>query len=239
MITQEQERSRILRAAVCGGIVDTDIYPFGDAFVTNLLDYTRSRRGAHLQNPNQFELWQHPKSQRWQESVFPPATHANVAEYFAVEVARFVVPKGSVGFIRYLEQVLNDAAGNYYPSNQEYWGSPRFILPDVDNCRWFLRLDYFDGQTPATPFTLSAAAAFSSASLPGMPFSDLSSIDALWYPANNSKELKLIVPGQRMLRFFFYSPPTTHFQWEVRGKLSGYTQSTYSCSAAKNARRIE
>lgn len=239
MITQEQARSRVLRAAIRDNVVDTDIHPFGDAFVTNLMGYTRDRRGAHLQNPNEFEPWQHPKSQRWQESSFAAATHATTTEHFAVEVARFLVPKGSVGFVRYIEQVLNDANGNYYPTNQEYWGSPQFVLSDVDNCRWYLKLDYFDGATPAIPFTLSTAAAFSAASLPGAPYSDLPIIDATWYPANNDKEIKLIVPGQRMLRFFFYSPPTTLYQWQVRGKLSGWVQSSYSCSAARNARRID
>jgi hypothetical protein len=154
------------------------------------------------------------------------------------ELARFPVPKGQVGYVTNIDQVVSDINGNYYPSNQEYWGSPTFIFADVLNLRWYLTLDYYDGSDPGR-FNVASAAPFGPEILPGVPYTDMFEIDALWYPVHaNHPKMKLIVPGQRMLRFFFYTAPTTVYHWEARGRLSGYTQSTYSAEAMANARRL-
>lgn len=234
MLTQFQARSEVMRNAVENGVIDTVITDsFNDPYICNLLGYPKEK--MRRQNPNTFEVWQHSQSQRWQENALDTALHTTTTEYFAVELARFTVPKGQVGFVRHLEQVVNDATGSYYPSNVSYWGSPHFVLPDVDNLRWYLKLDYFDGTLPAR-FTLSTPTPFTSQSLPGMPYNDLHEIDALWYPAHHKKALKLIIPGNRMLRLYVFTPPTTTYQWQFRGKLTGVTQSTYSVEAIDNSR---
>lgn len=237
MLSLEQEASIALNNAVKNGVIDTVLHPFSNPIVAGLLGYARERRGKHRQNPNQFDPYEHPKSTQWQENSLNEFTHAPVADWFAVEVARFVVPQGQVGFVTQIEQVVNDVNGNYYPTNQEYWGSPHFVLSDVDDIRWWLKLDFYDGQEPAR-FQMNNTVPFGSESAPGMPYSDMHEIDALWYPAHCHRPVKLIVPGMRMLRFFYYSPPTTTYQWQVRGRLTGYTQSTFSAEAEANARRL-
>lgn len=233
-MSQFQARSHALSQAVANGVIDTVVTEsFNDPYLCNLLGYPKEK--LRQQNPNSFELWEHSKSQRWQENILDPVIHTTTTDWFAVELARFVVPKGQIGFVRYIEQVVNDSAGSYYPTNNAYWGSPNFVLSDVDNLRWYLKLDYFNGALPAR-FTLSSTVPFTSQSLPGMPYDDLHEINGIWYPAHLNKELKLIVPGNRMLRLFFFSPPTTQYQWQVEGKLSGYTQSTYCSEAIDNAR---
>jgi hypothetical protein len=233
-----QDSSEALRNAVNNGVVDTILSPFQEPYLQNLLSFVQGKKSLHVQDPKTFELASSNQSLRWQESQFEPQSQVALAEYYAVELAQFAVPKGSIGFVRYVDQVLNDVDGNYYPSNQEYWGSPHFVFSDIDNCRWYLTLDFFDGQMPA-PFVLSSAVAFTSQSLPGIPYTDLPQISRLWYPAHSGKELKLLVPGNRVLRLFFYTPPTTLYRWQVMGKLSGWTQSTYTQQAKANARIVQ
>jgi hypothetical protein len=165
------------------------------------------------------------------------ATHTTVADYWAVELARFVVPQGQIGYVKYIEQVVNDIQGNYYPTNVAYWGSPSFVLSDVDNLRWYLKLSFYPGFYPPR-WQMFSTIPIPPHILPGQPYPDLPQIDALWYPAHNCKSLKLLVPGAMMLRFYLLSPPLTFYQWEVSGKLSGWTQSTYQQSAIVNAREI-
>lgn len=233
-----QEGSIALDHAVKNGVVDTAIYPFANPIITGLLKYAGDRRGLHRQDPNTFEPYEHPKSTAWQESSFEPKNHAPQTQFFCTELARFVVPRGQVGFINSIEQSVMDVNGSYYPTNQEYWGSPVSMLTDVNNIRWWLRLDYYNGSAPAAPYVFTSATAFSSEAAPGLPYPDMATIDALWYPSHLRKPVKLIIPGMRMLRFFYFSPPTTTYQWKVRGRLTGYTQSTYSLESAVNSRRL-
>jgi hypothetical protein len=235
--TLTDDSVQVMRNAVKSGIVDTVLYPFGDPFVPSLMTWAESQ---HIEgaSPQTFEAHENPHSQRWQESIYPGIAMAQSDQYWALEIARFMVPMGSVGYVRFLDQVLNDAAGNIFPSNQFYWGSPTFVHPDVDNCRWYLTLDFFDGTQPGR-FQLTSAAPFTSSSLPGMPYPDLHEIPGLWYPAHAPRDmLKLIVPGNRMLRFFFFTPPVTNYRWVGSGRLAGYTQSTYNREATENARYL-
>jgi hypothetical protein len=238
MRTLTQDATLVMRNAVKNGVIDTVLSPFSSPLITNLLCFAGKARKEHRQNPNSFELYQHPVSTSWQEHSFP-ATNGNPFQGFiTAEVARFVVPKGQIGFVQFIEQVVNDVGGNYYATNQDYWGSPTFVIPDVDNIRWWLKLDYYDGTEPPRFNFITPATPYGSEVAPGIPYSEMALIDALWYPAHLNKKIKLIVPGNRMLRFFYYSPPTTIYDWSVRGRLSGYTQSTYSPEAQQNARRL-
>lgn len=235
--TLTQDASVALSHAVKNGVVDTVLSPFSSPLITALLCFAGKAKKEHHQNPNSFELYQHPVSTSWQANSLPTQPSDPFNQFTAFEVARFVVPKGQIGFVEYIEQAISDANGNYYPTNQEYWGSPISTLSDVDNIRWWLKLSYYDGTVPDR-FVFTAPTAFGSEVAPGIPYSEMAEIDALWYPAHLDRKLKLIVPGNRMLRFFYYTPPLTIYNWNVRGRLSGYTQSTYSPEAAANARRL-
>lgn len=236
MKTLTEESAIAMRNAVKNGVIDTVLYPFGNPFVSALLYRAQKERPLHRQDPQNFETFENPKSQRWQESVFDPIPQG--PSFFAVELARFTVPKGQIGYVRFLDQVLVDSTGSYYPTNQEYWGSPHFVIPDVDNCRWYLTLDYFDGLLPPR-FLLTSATIFGSDSLPGAPYPDLHEVPNMWYPAHAPRDnMKLIVPGNRMLRFFFYSPVTVTYNWLAQGRLAGFTQSTYNQEATENARLL-
>jgi hypothetical protein len=236
MKTLTEEASIAMRNAVRAGVIDTVLQPFGDPMIAALLNWVDSPQATDPQNPHTAELWQSPQSQRWQESVLGVVEQPDTENWFAGEIARFVVPKGHVGFVRVLDQVLNDVQGNYYPSNREYWGSPHFVIADVDDCRWYLTLDYFDGLQPP-PYIYASAVPFLSDILPGEPYPDLHEIPGLWYPAHGPRDaLKLICPGNRMLRLFFYTPPTTVYRWQALGRLAGYVQSTYNRDAETNAR---
>jgi len=237
MMTLDQEATLALRAAVQNGVVDTIMHPFSAPLTGALLAYISKAQKEHRQDPNAFEAYQHPRSTSFQSNslaAFVPPSDA----YQALEVARFVVPKGQVGYIEYIEQDVSDEDGSYYPTNQAYWGSPTSTLADVDGIRWWLKLDFYDGLEPAR-FARADNIPFGSELAPGMPYSEMHEIDALWYPAHLSKKLKLIVPGQRMLRLYYYSPPLITYTWKIRARLSGYTQSTYCPEAIANARFLK
>lgn len=222
------------------GAIDTKFDPFpGQYWPPKYWDWFATVKNwpAHRQNKDSWDLWPAAKSARWQEHRFAPITQDPVTDYWAVELARFAVPSGSVGFLRWIEQVVNDAGGNYYPSNVFYWGSPQFVLPDVDGLRWYLRLEMFNGTQPPR-FEIYNAAPIPSHALPGVPYSDLPVIDGLWYPAHRKDNLKLIVPGGWQLRFFMIGPPCDDYQWQVSGKLSGNLQTTFQLAAIDNARGL-
>jgi hypothetical protein len=237
MRTLREESSIALRQAVKNGVVDTVLLPFQFPAVRALLSSTRERVKLHRQNPDTFELYEHPKSTQWHANSLPERTHPDLSRPACIEVARFVVPKGQVGFVKYIEQSVHDYQGRYYPTNQEYWGSPGFVISDVANIRWWLKLDFFNGVVP-DQFFYNQNTNFGSEVAPGMPYSPMATIEGLWYPAHLCRELKLVVPGNRMLRMYYYSPATSNYGWVVRGRLSGYLQTTHSDEAMQNARRL-
>lgn len=236
-MTQSTEATIVLSAAIRNGVVDTVLHPFSSPLITALMRDTKAKRKDHIQNPNTFSPYEHPRSTSFQVNSLPAVTPETKSNYNCAEVARFVVPWGHVGFIEYIEQVLNDVDGNYYPTNMEYWGSPQAVLAEVENIRWWLKVDYFNGALP-TQFVYTDPAVFGAEVAPGMPYSDMAEVDSIWYPAHNNKRLKLMIPGGRMLRFYYYSPPLIDFEWKVRGRLTGYTQSIFSTESMVNARRL-
>lgn len=236
----DQQASQFLSTMINGGFVDTAFKPFDSR--NNYVKYFEwfscvGDKKRAWQNPNYFDLWTASQSQRWQESHLAPVTQPDIDNYWGAELAQFAVPHGQVGFVRSIEQVVNDINGDFYPTNVSYWGSPHFVDPDVSNLRWYFNISYFDGALPAR-YNLNSAVAIPAHALPGHPYPDLSSLDGLWYPAHNTKKMKLIVPGGHVLRFFVISPPTIYYQWTISGKISGNTQSTYSDCAITNSREI-
>lgn len=236
-----EQASDFLGTLINGGFIDTPIQP-----MDNRIDYIEyferflkvSEEKRVRGNWESYELLTAAKTARWQESHLDPATHPDIDQYWAIECSRFVVPEGQIGFLKYIEQVVNDIDGSYYPTNCSFWGSPTYVDPDVDNLRWYLRLSPFYGTLPVR-LNLSSAAPIPEHTLPGVPYSELPIIDGLWYPAHLRSELKLIVPGRYVLRLIMVTPPTTTYRWVISGKLSGMTQSTYQDSAIDNARRFD
>lgn len=236
-----QQGSEFLSDLINGGFVDTAFKPMNDR--DQYIQYFQWFMGVATkkrmwQNQESYELLTAAQSQRWQESHLVPIAQPDVDQYWAIELAQFAVPEGHIGFVKYLEQVVTDIDGSYYPSNVAFWGSPYFVDPDVANLRWYLKLSSFYGTLPAR-FNLSSAAPIQIHTLPGAPYPELPIIDALWYPAHKRSALKMIVPGRSVLRLYMVSPPTTTYHWVVSGKLSGTTQSTYQDCAIRNARRID
>lgn len=237
----DQQASNFLSDLIYQNVIDTEFSPLDERrHYLKYFSWFRSvREKKHVHgNHTQYHLWTAAQSQRWQESHLSPQTQPDMANYWAIELAQFAVPQGHVGFVRKIEQVVNDVNGSYYPTNVSFWGSPTFVDPDVDNLRWYLTISPYYGAYPAR-VNFSSAGAIPVHWLPGAPYADLYEIDALWYPAHNSKHLKLIVPGKHVLRFFLLTPPTVTYQWQVSGKLSGNTQSTYQICAVQNARGID
>lgn len=237
----DQINSDFLTAMIDGGIVNTPFKPLDER-----IEYTKyfewflalAPRKQIWTDPNQFHLSTAAQSLRWQVSHFPAQTHPSFAtNYWAVELAHFAVPDGQIGFVKTIEQVVNDVDGNYYPTNVSFWGSPQFVDPDVDNLRWYLTLSEYYGWYPPQ-FALSTVAPIPVHALPGHPYPDLPEIDGIWYPAHAQRPLNLLVPGRHVLRLFMISPPTVNFQWQVSGRLSGYTQSSYNDCAVRNARDL-
>lgn len=231
--------AQVLRDAVKARVVDTVLSNLRDLPIpAGMFDiFNRPDPKIVSKNPARLELLEYPDALRYVEHSYPARVHDTITEYFCVELARVAVPHGSVGYIRRLEQVLNDADGNYYPSNVSYWGSPRFVDSDVDNCRWWLKIQPYWGTLPPR-FALTSTTPFGIGRLPGAPYSELHEIDALWYPAGCKSMPDLIIPQGSLLRFYFFSPPTTTWQWEARGRLCVSRQSTYSAMAAVNTRGL-
>lgn len=236
--------AEVLRSAVECGVIDDPINEIlggalpNDLVVPASIISNVAGSPALVQNPNQFEPFEHPDSRRYQVSSFGPFTNVDTESYYVAEVARFVVPDGHLGVLKSLEQTLHDSGGAIYPTNQEYWGSPYSVNADINQNRWYLTIDYFDGTQP-DPYVALAAGAILIEHLPGMPYPELNTINGLWYPANcpTSFDLSWIVPSQRVLRFFWVCPPTTNYEWTGGGRLTGFTQSAYSNDTMSNARR--
>ena len=231
---QLEYRSDILRRAIQGRVIDTRISRMTNPLVSRAMIIASSVKKHHYQDPNTFRLFEHPNSLSWRESVFEPGVHTTISDYWCLELARIVVPRGSVGYLEGIDQVLNDKDGNYFPSNREYWGSPTFSFSEVDDCKWWLTLDHYYNAEPAR-FELSQTTPFTITRLPGRPYRDLHEIPGLWYPAHSNQKISTIIPGSSILRFFIYSPPQTVYQWQAAGRLRARVQSTFSKYASRNA----
>jgi hypothetical protein len=239
-LSRERQASNFMGELIRGGWINTVLDPFDE----------RSSRKKYLewfakiypakrvrQDPRQFELAMDAQSQRWQENRLPPLVMPSLLNYWAIEISRFVVPEGHIGYIRTIEQELMSSDATYFPTNVAYWGSPTYGITDVDNIEWYLTVSPYEGTQPPR-HNVASLAPIQPHNLPGQPFGDLPLIQGIYYPVNNNKKLKMLVPGRSMLRFFMLTPPTITYLWHVSGKLSGYTQSTYQNCAVSNARSV-
>jgi hypothetical protein len=229
-----------LELAVNQGIVDVRLHPFDDdnfpIEIFGMVEDWAEDVQATYPTP---DLYVEAKSRKIQESMLTPVLHVTpTTTRMVCEVARIIVPQGHIGFLQNIEQTLHDAAGNYYATSNQYWGSPYSVDPDVAGCRWYLTTQHFDSFDGAQ-FNNQALAAFDPyRDLPGSPYSEKFEINGIWYPAHapTSKIDNWLIPQQTVLRLFFYTPPTSNFQWVAGGRLRAVTQSTFSEEAAHNAR---
>lgn len=245
MTTLTQESANVLRFAVDQGIVDNPInLILGDALPNDVLAVPSSifndlaADPSLIQNPNQFELFEHPDTRRYQEDVAGPFANLDTEAWRVFECARFAVPEGKIGIVKSFEQVLYDIEGSIYPTASEYWGAPYAVDLDILNNIWYLTLDEYDG-TLDERVNFTQAGVIRITQLPGYPYPELSEVNGLWYPAHcgNSNHLNWVVPSGKVLRVFWATGNTTNYTWAGTCRLRGFTQSTFSNDAMSNARR--
>jgi hypothetical protein len=228
-----EEEAAVMRAAIAQGVVDRVLVPF------DTIDQKVFRAAIAAYRPQKF--WNKDpqfvaQTQRYHESVYPPHV-VDPTEYTVVELARFPVARGSVGYLKSLEQFVQDSGSGFYPTSSELWGLPFQSDADLSECRWYLRLDAFDGILPNRLIVADAAAFVLETVLPGQPYWELAEFRDIWYPPHcSSKMPNMLVPGGYVLRYFFFSPPTTTWTWEAAGRLRGVTQSALCAEADYNTR---
>lgn len=234
----EQAESQVLRDAVAAGVLYPSL-PVFDKIDLKVFDWCSD-------NFKSQEFWQGdpqfaPQTQRYVEHNYPRTIQPlvnGVTQYWLVELARIPVPRGSVGYLRSIEQFLDDFGGGFYPTAAENWGLPYQADVDLSPTRWFLRLDNFDGQQPARINRSSAVYFDPEVAMRGQAFYDLAEIRELWYmPHGGNNVLNSVIPGGSLLRFFFYSPYTITWRWRVMGRLRAFVQSAH-CQESQYNQRI-
>lgn len=232
------EGSKVMRAAAEKGLIEVELFPGADTYEHKAMMAIRRKDPSIYKplDPKTFELAAESATQRAQEHYFHPTLQPDMAWHWGVELARIVVPKGEIGLLTSIEQVFYDLHGAYYPTSSAYWGAPYSVDSDVSGIIWYLQLEYFAGLQPPR-FNVTTIAPITRASLPGYPYPELPEIRGLWYAAQSPlSKTKLIIPGNRMLRFFAIVPPTNNYRWFMSGRLRAYTQITYCPEAAANSR---
>jgi len=149
-----------------------------------------------------------------------------------IELARFVVPRGSVGIITSINQVAN--AQNIYDETEdpftrlENWGQTWIndILGDIS---WHFRIERYYGYLPDRYLSNHIE------QLPGVAWSELTDTDYLWFKTdtNHSSTLRAIVPGNFMIRMFARvpNPPDLRTLYQLQGRLFGFVQDAFSTSS--------
>lgn len=228
--------SDVLRSAFKAGVIDPVIVL--DPITERAMQYAVDNHNAQVHW--QKDLWVDARSLRYKESVLNIRTMPNTAEWFVCELAQIAVPSGSIGYLSGITQYLYDYSTNYYPTGSEFWGLPNMQISDVDACRWLLRLEPFYGAMPPRLVMSTTTAIDLQAALPGFPYPDLPQFQDIWYPPHNPQRFNpLLIPGGYVLRYFFYSPPTTTYQWRVLGKLTASIQSALCKEAEYNTRILK
>jgi len=224
----ELDESNVLRDAVKDGLIPTQL-PVFDKIDLKVFDYATDnfKPQKFPQKDSQFA----PETQRYQEHHFDVYNLPGNAQRL-VELARIIVPRGDVGYLKSIEQFVADQDGGFFPTGSEYWGVPYQNDPDVLNLRWYLRLSNFEGEQPAR--FVGGASIYN---LPGWAFPDLPEIDYLWYPAHCVQKMpNMVIPGGTMLRFFILSLGSTVWQWRVMGRLRAVVQSSQCAEMYYNTR---
>ena len=230
----EQDESNVLRDAVRSGVIPVQL-PVFDKIDVKVFDWVSEnyKPQPYWQKDPQFA----PQTQRYQEHTFPVWTYTNnFALPALVELSRIIVPRGDVGYLKSIEQFIQDADAGFYPTASEFWGLPYQDDADLAACRWYLRLSNFDGFQPPRFISISATMN-PDTRLPGQAYYDLPQFQNIWYPPHCASKLpNMVIPGGTMLRFFFYSPPTTTWRWQAMGRLRAVVQTAQCREANYNTR---
>jgi hypothetical protein len=192
----------------------------------------------------QFENgYEDPQARRYQEDHAPVAQLVSVASWHDVlEVARFVVPYGSTGFIERIEQyghVVDEQGEERVFSASPVWGVPYQQLSlGTNQLRWYLRLvPMRRGGTVLQRRWYQANTTF----IPGIPYRETPQIDGWWYPAGSPAcRVRWIVPGDYALCLLVhvYRPAEGGKPVYLTGSLAGWTQgngSTFGSGGARNS----
>lgn len=169
-----------------------------DMFAKLMETVQRQYKNSLVKSPwlGRQSLWQLPTTRRYNQSREPqnaPLTQPSTAAWM-VELARFLVPYGSIGIIKSFEQYVSQ--DQTVLSRSMYWGDP-FV---VSGLRWYFRLSP-DTLNAAPWLNVSGVSAIPDY-LPGIPYDDLGNTDDLWFPAGSSASanIHLPIPGGKMLR---------------------------------------
>ena len=176
---------------------------------------------AETKNPILQSLGQSPFCARWGEHTYGPYTHSGLLSV-AVELARYAVPRGSIGLLKRLNQWVENW-------DITEWGNP-YGNAVFDAIQWRLQLSPIDA-------ALGGRLVSASLVLPGEPFPDLPFINGLWYlPHAAQAEINAVIPGGYVLRFFAVLGPSQN-DFDVAGRLCCVSTSEYSSAAAGNVSR--
>jgi hypothetical protein len=243
--------NEIIREAIEQGVID---WPFMDGFSETLitpeileaieLDFASSEmlNSASFENagrsPQSIHYRDHTRGLRVHPTALAPYGH------WSTELARFVVPYGSVGVIKAIDQYLahqelgQTAAFIYTLSGR--WGCPgpwhtgnANELTDMG--RWHFRLQRLDRAVPPWWDELGPHAGL----LPGLPYPDKPFEDLLIWPAHSAEanNVHLVIPGGYMLRAIFEQQARpTGARVECLLNLRGYVQSDRTTESSFVAR---
>ncbi len=244
--TLDEEANETLRSALRQGIVDPLLrLPDIDPRMFRHLEEAQRLEGHKGPTPQQSNPLQNPRSRRYQEnSYFPPIgqTAGQTGwQSLLCELARIAVPEGQIGYLRRIDQEIADLLR--YKSTFDWLALPTWYFncginwfdePEIDDCRWFLRIQPFHGQLPPRLNLIGLPAPDNH--LPGDPYSELAEWRGFWQRSNDPRDFWSIIPGMSLLRFFVWVPATVTYHWYVHGRLTAQTQSAYSAEAEMGAR---
>lgn len=234
MFNAIQQEAELLRLARDQGVISPSL-PCFDSIDMRTFDLALALWKPQKQWLKDSQLA--PQTQRYSESYYPLRGHHFTA-YWWVELARISVPKGSIGFLKSLEQFIDDNEDRFFPTSSEYWGLPYQSDAELSACRWYLRLSNFDGsEPPRFERYLPIPSPNPDELLPGFGYWELPEIQHLWYPPHCAARFpNMIIPGGYSLRLFFYTPPCTKWHWRVMGRMRAVIQSVLCAEADYNSR---
>lgn len=154
---------------------------------------------------------------------------------WAVELARFAVPRGMFGIVKSFDQFLGimglEAAE--LPTESSNWGVPfsGFTTTGIGAVTWHFRLSEYYGTLPPLLNAVNSQA------LPGVPHPDFPSTNDFWFPAHSpsANNFHLPVPGGNVLRVILIVGPMS-YRPQAAARLSGWL-STYLSPENRHAIR--
>jgi len=243
----EAARRLVMRSALHDGVIADSI---GDGFppshISSEFLLSLSEKFDDLGNQNTADRQNagvNPKSLHYLDNSMGRYQHPEITSPYAewtVELARFVVTRGSVGVVKGFEQYLaqdeeGQEPGFVYTQNSR-WGIPGPWQTGLNNPItnpgiWHFRLSPLaSGAHPAINQTGNVP-------LPGIAYSDFPQENLLWNPAGSAScnNVHFLVPSGFMLRLIYWTPVQS-VRLEVAAKLRGWIQSDLSPESAINVR---